>query len=79
MKFRQKYLHWAVPAAITLLAVVALVAWTGHPQTPGTVADKHQDTLPSKRSKVTREQGDKDLDKELRELDRAKDKLNNQD
>lgn len=78
MKLSQKHLRWSLPAALVVIAAFALVAWTGSPQQPGAVANQDKDTIP-KRLKETRQQGDRDLDKELRDLDKAKEKLNKED
>lgn len=74
MRRIRKHLHWAVPT-LGLVTVFALVAWVDNPQQP--VPDKQpaQDTVPAKRSKATREAGDRDLDKELRQLEKGREKL----
>lgn len=78
MKLSQKHLRWILPAAFVVITAFALVAWTGSPQQPGAVANQNQDTIP-KRLKETRHQGDRDFDKELRDLDKANEKLSKED
>jgi hypothetical protein len=78
MKLSQNHLRWSLPAAIVVIGAFALVAWTGSPQQPGAVANQNQDTIP-KRLKETRRSGDKDLDKELRDLDNAQGTLDKED
>jgi hypothetical protein len=75
MKVRSTFLKWGIPAiAATLL--IFLVAWAGNPQNPQGKSSKQQDTIPSKkRNKSTRESVERDLDKELRQLDKAKEEL----
>jgi chromosome segregation ATPase len=74
MRRIRKHLHWAIPT-LGLVTVFALVAWTGNPQQPVPDKQSTQDTVPAKRSKATREAGDKDLDKELRQLENGREKL----
>ena len=75
MKVRSTFFYWGIPAiALTLLIVLA--AWVDNPQNPQGNTSYQQDTIPTKkRIKSTRESGDKDLDKELRQLDKAKEEL----
>lgn len=72
----QSFIRWGIPGAIVLCSVVALLAFTGGPYQQKAIANHSQDTIPSqKRNKITREAGDRDLDKELRQLDEAQEKL----
>lgn len=74
MRRIKKHLHWAVPT-LGLTAVIALVAWTGNPQQYTQDKPSSQDTVPAKRNKSVREKDEKDLDKEIRNLEEAKEKL----
>jgi DNA repair exonuclease SbcCD ATPase subunit len=77
MKIRSSFFNWGFPVAALLLLVI-LVAWADNPQNGYRADHNLQDTIPSKkRNKITREPGDKDLDKELRELEKAKAELEN--
>lgn len=83
MKLNQPYIRWGSLALAG--SVITLLAFSGEPkQTP--VPDDNRDchitnyttdTIPAqKRNKITREGAhDRDLDKELRQLDEAKEKL----
>ena len=75
MKVRSNFVNWGIPAiAVTLL--IFLVAWAGNPQSPQGNTSTQQDTIPTKkRIKSSREAGERDLDKELRQLDNAKEEL----
>ena len=75
MKVRSNFVNWGIPAiAVTLL--IFLVAWAGNPQHPQGNTSTQQDTIPTKkRIKSSREAGERDLDKELRQLDNAKEEL----
>lgn len=65
--------HW-VPAGILLLAIgVTVISWKEHPYQSKNLFAK-EDTVPV-RHKVTREAGDRDLDKELQQLDEARERL----
>jgi hypothetical protein len=75
-----KPLIWGSLAILSLTAIITLQAFTGGPEkkpVPDSYQDNHYpDTLPQKRNKVTREDGvDRDLDKELRALDKAQEQL----
>src|SRR5687768_11709457 len=75
-----KPLLWGSLFILSLTAVITLEAFTGGPKptpAPDSYRDyQHQDTVPQKRNKVTREDAaDRDLDKELRALDKAKEQL----
>ena len=75
MKVRSTFLNWGIPV-ITLALLIVLVAWAGNPQNPQGNSSTQQDTIPTKkRNKSTREAGERDLDKELRQLDKAKEEL----
>ncbi len=74
MRRIKKHLHWAVPV-LGLTAVIALVAWTGAPQQGTQDQQIVQDTVPAKKNKAIREKDEKDLDKEIRQLDEAKERL----
>ncbi|WP_315820928.1 hypothetical protein [Paraflavitalea speifideaquila] len=56
------------------MAVIALVAWKGNPQQPIAGQQPTADTIPAQRKKAIRETDEKDLDKEIRKLDEAKEK-----
>lgn len=83
MKLNQPCIRWGSLALAG--SVVTLLAFTGGPkQTPVPdgyrdyhIANHNTDTIPTqKRNKITREDAnDRDLDKELRQLDDAKEKL----
>jgi len=76
MKINKTFVRWAIPGTIACMTIVALTAWTGGPQQPGTTGDHRTDTVPPKeRTRITREPGDKDLDKEMRQLEAAKESL----
>lgn len=81
MNLHQPFTRWGSLAILSLTAVITLLAFTGGPvqhPAPDSYRDYHynQDTLPQKRNKVTREEsGDRDLDKELRQLDKAQEQL----
>ena len=63
--------HW-MPAGVLLLAigVTSLSPWKEHPHQSKNIF-MQEDTVPA-RHKVTREAGDRDLDKELQQLDEAR-------
>ena len=76
MKMHPSFTRWGFPGAIIGAAVFTLVAFTGAPKQNTVIANHLQDTIPQKRNKVTREEeGNRDLDKELRQLDEAQDNL----
>jgi len=80
MKINKTFLRWAIPGTLTLATVFTLVAWKGGPQQPGSADHHSRDTIPNKeRTRITREPGDRDLDKELRQLDAAKESLKDVD
>lgn len=75
MKLRSSVLNWGLPI-LGIALTVTLVAWAGGPQNPPSpINHSAQDTVPGKESKAKRLPGDRDLDKELRELERAKEEL----
>ena len=77
MKLHQPFTRWGSLGILSLAAVVILLAFNGGPAKQRAAdsykdANHTQDTLPQKRNKITREEtGDRDLDKELRQLDKA--------
>ena len=75
MKLNQPFIRWGSLALVA--SVVTLLAFTGSPQHEPVIANHTTDTIPvQKRNKITREDAnDRDLDKELRQLDDAKEKL----
>ena len=76
MKINKPPLRWAIPGTLAFMTVFALVAWAGGPQQPGSASHSSRDTVPNKqRTRIAREPGDKDLDKEIRQLDAAKENL----
>ncbi len=65
--------HW-MPAGVLLLAIgVTVISWKEHPHQSKNIFIQ-EDTVPA-RHKVTREAGDRDLDKELQQLDEARERL----
>jgi len=75
MNWKTKAIRWTIPV-LAIAITVTLTAWGGHPQNTGQNARPLQDTLPGKRKyKSERKAGDKDLDKELRDLDNARKEL----
>lgn len=78
MKINSTYVRWGIPT-LGVAAVLALVAWAGGPQQPTTGKQLSQDTVPAKRNKAVRDNNEKDLDKEIRQLEQAKEKLKDVD
>jgi hypothetical protein len=74
MRSIRKHLHWAIPT-LGLCTVFVLVAWKDQPQQPAPSPSLTQDTVPAKRNKTTREAGERDLDKEIRQMDEARERL----
>lgn len=74
MRSIRKHLHWAIPA-LGLVTVFGLVAWKDRQQQPAPSPSLTQDTVPSKRNKTTREAHEKDLDKEIRQMEEARERL----
>lgn len=74
MKINNKHARWGIPT-LGIAAAFALIAWAGNPQESASYQQLSRDTIPSKSNKATREAGDKDLDKEIRRLDEAKERL----
>ncbi len=64
-----------MPISIALVSAFTL-AWAGNPQNPYTTSTQVRDTVPTKKNENARRPSDKDLDKELRELDEARKSLN---
>jgi hypothetical protein len=72
----QSFFRGGFPGVIVLLTLFALAAFTGGPRQHAVIAKHSADTIPSqKRNKITRESGDRDFDKELRQLDEAQQQL----
>jgi chromosome segregation ATPase len=78
MKINSTYVRWGIPT-LGVAAALALVAWAGGPQQPTTGKQLAQDTVPAKRGKAIREANEKDLDKEIRQLEQAKENLKDVD
>jgi uncharacterized protein YPO0396 len=74
MKLHKPFI-WGLLSLLSLTAVITLLSFTGSPEQQPAIANHHQDTVPQKRNKITREEGDRDLDKELRALDKAQEQL----
>src|SRR5688500_612070 len=75
----QRY-KWGIAGIIVLATAFTLIAWTGNPQGPDSASNLKQDTIPAKkRTKETRQAGDRDFDKELRAIDKANKELSEQD
>jgi hypothetical protein len=75
----QRY-KWGIAGIIVLATTFTLIAWTGSPQGPDSASNLKQDTIPAKkRTKETRQAGDRDFDKELRAIDRANKELGEKD
>lgn len=62
-----KPIMWCVFSVLSLTVVITLLSFTGGPVQQPAIATHHQDTIPQKR--------DRDLDKELRALDKAQEQL----
>jgi virulence-associated protein VapD len=76
MKMHPSITRWGFPGAIIGAAVFTLVAFTGAPKQNPVIANHLQDTIPEKRNKITREEEvNRDVNKELRQLDEAQEKL----
>ncbi|WP_276485048.1 hypothetical protein [Paraflavitalea pollutisoli] len=73
MKINKQLLSWSIPA-LGLATVITLVAWKQGPRRAGTPNPSVQDTVPAPKSKAT-DSKDKDFDKELRQLESAREKL----
>jgi chromosome segregation ATPase len=74
MRRIRKHLHWAIPA-MGLIAVFALVAWKGTPRQRTAGKPPTADTIPAQSKKAVREGNERDLDKEIRKLEEAKEKM----
>lgn len=72
MNMQPAPLRLALSALFVCATVITLLSWAGHPQNPLNISGN--DTIP-KREKATRQPGDKDFDKELRQLDEAENSL----
>src|SRR5581483_5535705 len=71
MKLHSSFARWKGGALIPA-AILTVLAFTGNPHTQTAVASPLQDTIPThKKNNTPREEGDRDLDKELRQLDKA--------
>jgi len=76
MNLQQPFTRWGSLAIVSLTAVITLLSFTGGDAHHPAIVNRNQDTIPQKRNKVTREAtNDRDLDNELRQLDKAKEKL----
>src|ERR1700741_3249830 len=73
MNFASPLKRWAIPT-LAILFLFTLIAWNNNQQTP-THKNLKEDTVPKKKS--GRLSGDKDLDKELRELEKARKEMEN--
>lgn len=75
MKLNQPFIRWGSLALAAF--VVTGLAFTGGPQQKPAIANHFNDTIPTqKRNKVTRQNpNDRDLDNELRQLDKVKEDL----
>lgn len=73
-----KIAWWGLPL-LAVATTFALVAWRGDHQQPAAGNQPAQDTVPAKKKATDRLPGDKDLDKEIRQLDEAKENLKNID
>lgn len=75
MKKYSLLVRWGCFALVPFI-VLSLMAHTYRPKQPTMAFNNMNDTVPDKkRNKVTRENGDRDLDKELRQLDKAEENL----
>jgi hypothetical protein len=75
-----QFYKWGLAGIAVLATTITLVAWTGGPQSPDSAANYDQDTIPAKkRSKETRQAGDRDFDRELRSIDKANKELSEKD
>ena len=74
MKIHVYFRHWCIAAIVSAFAVMSLIAWQKNPKNLSDSPNIVEDSVP-KRNKTTREPGDKDLDKELRELEKARAKM----
>lgn len=75
----QRY-KWGIAGIIVLATACTLIAWTGSPQGPDSASNLKQDTIPAKkRTKETRQAGDRDFDRELRAIDKANKELSEKD
>jgi hypothetical protein len=80
MKMQHSFPRWALAGTIILVIVLALAAWQTNPQQHQMTGDPLQDTIPDKnRNKATREAGDRDLDKEMRQLEKASEDMKSKD
>ncbi|HUP11299.1 MAG TPA: hypothetical protein VM187_03790, partial [Niastella sp.] len=66
MKLHKPFI-WALLPVLSLTVIVTLPAFSGGPQRQPAIANYHHDTVPQKK--------DRDLDKELRSLDKAQEQL----
>lgn len=74
MKINNKHVLRGIPA-LGIATVLALVAWAGNPQRHVAGNQVSQDTVPAKNNKATRQTNERDLDKEIRQFEEAKEKL----
>lgn len=66
--------HWFVSTVAVLISAFVL-AWAGNPQNPSARETQLRDTVPSNKDRNAGRAGDKDLDKELRQLNEARKQL----
>lgn len=74
MKTNKQLLTWSIPT-LGLATVITLVAWKQGPRRAGTPNQPVQDTVPVPKAKETTDKPDKDFDKEIRQLESARDLL----
>lgn len=73
-------IKWGIAGIAVLATAVTLVAFTGSPQRLDSAANFDQDTIPvKKKTKDSRQAGDRDFDRELRQLDKANKELGEKD
>src|SRR5687767_9256873 len=76
MKFQHAVLRWTIPVVAVALSGLALVSWAGSPKHLHNAHQQKEDTVP-KRNRISRDAKDRDLDKELRQLEEAQKALQN--
>ncbi|WP_205509068.1 hypothetical protein [Longitalea arenae] len=75
MKLNPPLIRWGSLALLAVATIVTLEAFSGNQLPQPATANNIEDTVP-KRNKITREEGiNRDLDKELRGLDKAQEQL----
>jgi hypothetical protein len=74
------YRTWGLAGLAVLAGAFALIAWTGNPQQQQPAPQQTEDTVPTdKRNKTTRDQQERDFDKELQAIEKAQQQLREQD